>query len=141
VGISTVSVHSILTYNLALRSVSAKFVPKLIQTFLVKHTIPLVRQAPYFLDRTPCDYWLFLHLKTQLKGTRFESRDDIFAENNNAARAAYKLSLTRWLHTTDAVCRREKNSLMRMKVHSTSLPQHNSRVSIVSAKKIKSDTF
>jgi len=36
VGISTGSVHSILTDNLPLRRVSAKFVLKLIQTFLVK---------------------------------------------------------------------------------------------------------
>ena len=77
VEISTGSVHSILTDDLALRRVSAKFVPKLIQTFLVKHNIPVVRQAPYSPDMAPCDYWLFPHLKTELKETRFESRDDI----------------------------------------------------------------
>jgi hypothetical protein len=55
-GISTGSVHSILTDNLALRRVSAKFVPKLIQTFLAKHNIPVVRQAPYSPDIAPCDY-------------------------------------------------------------------------------------
>jgi len=43
VGISTGSVHSILTDNLALRRVSAKFVLKLIQTFLAKHNIPVLR--------------------------------------------------------------------------------------------------
>ena len=36
------------------------------------------------------------------------SRSIIFAENNNATRAAYTLSFTRWLHATDAVCWREK---------------------------------
>jgi hypothetical protein len=25
----------------------------------------------------PCDFWLFHHLKTQLKGDRYESRHDI----------------------------------------------------------------
>jgi len=35
----------------------------------------------------------------------------IFAENNNATRAAYTLSLTRWLHVTDAVCWREKSHI------------------------------
>ena len=81
---------------------------QLIQTFLVKHNIPVVRQASYSPDMAPCYYWLFPHLKTQLKGTRFESQDDIFAENNNAMRAAYKISITRWLHITDAVYWREK---------------------------------
>jgi len=50
---------------------------QLIQTFLAKHNIFVVRQAPYSPDMAPCDFWLFSHLKTQLKGTRFESRDDI----------------------------------------------------------------
>jgi hypothetical protein len=63
--------------------VCAKFVPKfqlipqLIQTFLAKQNIPLFWQAPYFPDVAPCDLWLLTHLITQLKGTRFESRDDI----------------------------------------------------------------
>jgi hypothetical protein len=129
-GISTGSVHSILTDNLALQRVSAKFVHKLIQTFLAKHNIPVVRQTPFSPDMAPCDYWLcrclgnnvwlgttqlipgttklIPHLKTQLKKTRFESRDDIFTENNNATRAAYTFSLARWRYATDAVCRREK---------------------------------
>ena len=46
---------------------------QLIQTFLVKHNIPVVRQAPYSPDMAPCDFWLFPHLKMQLKRTRFES--------------------------------------------------------------------
>jgi len=50
---------------------------QLIQTLLAKHNIPVVRQAPYSPDLAPCNFWLFPHLKTQLKGTRFESRNDI----------------------------------------------------------------
>ena len=42
---------------------------QLIQTFLVKHNIPVVRQ-------TPCDFWLFPYLKMQRKETQFESQDD-----------------------------------------------------------------
>jgi hypothetical protein len=56
VGISTGSVHSIFTDNLFLWRVSATFVPKLIQTFLAKHNIPVVKQAPYSPDIAPCDY-------------------------------------------------------------------------------------
>ena len=49
----------------------------LIQSFLAKHNIPLIRQAPYSPDMAPCDFWLFPKLKMPLKGTRFESREDI----------------------------------------------------------------
>jgi len=38
------------------------------------------------------------------------SRSVIFAESNNAKRAAYTLSVTRWLHATDAVCWRGKKT-------------------------------
>jgi hypothetical protein len=50
---------------------------QLIQTCLAKHDIPVVRQAPYSPDMASCDFWLFTHLKTQLKSARFESRNDI----------------------------------------------------------------
>ena len=49
----------------------------LIQGFLAKHNIPLICQAPYSPDMAPCDFWLFPKLKMLLKGTRFESREDI----------------------------------------------------------------
>jgi hypothetical protein len=45
--------------------------------FLAKHNIPVVRQAPYSPDMAACDFWLFPHLKMQLKGTRFDLRDNI----------------------------------------------------------------
>jgi hypothetical protein len=48
---------------------------QLIQTFLSEHNIPVVQLAPYSPDVAHYDFWLFPHLKTQLKGTRFESRD------------------------------------------------------------------
>ena len=49
----------------------------LIQAFLAKHNIPVVRQGPYSPHVAPCDFWLFPKLKMPLKGTRFESREDI----------------------------------------------------------------
>jgi hypothetical protein len=49
----------------------------LIQSFLAKHGIPVVRQAPYTPDMAPCDFWLFPKLKRPLKGSRFDSREDI----------------------------------------------------------------
>ncbi|PNF30398.1 hypothetical protein B7P43_G12860, partial [Cryptotermes secundus] len=53
IGVSTGSVHSILTKDLGMR------------------------RAPYSPDMAPCDFWLFPKLKMPLKETRFESREDI----------------------------------------------------------------
>jgi transposase len=49
----------------------------LILSFLAKHGIPVVRQAPYSPDMAPCDFWLFLKWKRPLKGSRFDSHEDI----------------------------------------------------------------
>jgi transposase len=57
----------------------------LIQSFLVKHGIPVVPQAPYSPDMAPCDFWLFPKLKRPLKGSRFDSREDIIAERDEGA--------------------------------------------------------
>jgi transposase len=45
----------------------------LIQSFLTKHGIPVVRQAPYSPDMAPCDFWVFPKLKRPLKGSHFDS--------------------------------------------------------------------
>jgi len=60
----------------------------LIQGFLAKHNIPLIRQAPYSPDMPPCDFWLLTKLKISLKGTRFESREDFM---RNATAQLYKI--------------------------------------------------
>jgi hypothetical protein len=49
----------------------------LIRSFLAKHGIPVVRQAPYSPDMAHCDLWLSPKLKRPLKGSRFDSRQDI----------------------------------------------------------------
>ena len=55
----------------------------LVNTHSHKHTwrihtwpVPKVYDLIFFFAKT-CDFWLFPQLETQLKGTRFESRDDI----------------------------------------------------------------
>ena len=48
-----------------------------VQAFLAKNSMPLIRQAPYSPDLAPCDFWLFPKLKTTLNGRRFQSREDI----------------------------------------------------------------
>ena len=83
-GLTIGSVHSILTEDLHMKRVTAKFVhhnnahsAHVIQTSLAKHNIPVVRQAPYSPNMALCDFWLFPKLKMTLKGTRFESREEI----------------------------------------------------------------
>jgi hypothetical protein len=49
----------------------------LIQSVLAKHGIPVVDQAPYSPDIASYDFWLFPKLKRQLKGSRFDSHEDI----------------------------------------------------------------
>jgi hypothetical protein len=49
----------------------------LIHSFLAKHGIPVVHQAPYSPYMAPCDFCLFPKLKRPLKGSRFDSREDI----------------------------------------------------------------
>jgi hypothetical protein len=83
VWISTGSVHSILTDDLAMRRVSAKFVPKLLtmeerqlRLEVAQDMLDSANSDPDFLNimSTGDESWV---LNTQLKGTRFESRDDI----------------------------------------------------------------
>jgi hypothetical protein len=47
------------------------------QSFLAKHGIPVVHQAPYSPNMAPCDFWLFCKLKRPLKVSRFDSREGI----------------------------------------------------------------
>jgi transposase len=57
----------------------------LIQSFLAKHGIPVVHQAPYCPDMVvPCDFWLFPKLKRPLKGSCFDSREDIMRNDKGA---------------------------------------------------------
>ena len=52
----------------------------LVQKFLSKHIIALLRQPPYSPDITPCDFWLFPKLKKRLKGQWFDEKTTV--ENN-----------------------------------------------------------
>jgi len=65
----------------------------LIQSFLAKHNTPVLRQAPYSPDMAPCDFWLFPKLKMPLKGTRFQSREDIM---RNATEHCFRQWQNRW---------------------------------------------
>ena len=55
----------------------------LVQQFLSKHSIALLRQPPYSPDITPCDFCMFPKLKKPLKGQRFDDKTTV--ENNATA--------------------------------------------------------
>ncbi|KAJ4450406.1 hypothetical protein ANN_01830 [Periplaneta americana] len=73
---------------------------QLIHTFLAKHGITTVRQPPYSPDLAPCDFWLFPKLKTPLKGSRFESREEIMrnatTELNTIPKEDFQRCLRQW---------------------------------------------
>ena len=66
----------------------------------VKNSTHIVPQPPYSPDLTPCDFWLFPKLKRPLRGTRFESIDEIKAESKKALMAIpekdYLASFENW---------------------------------------------
>ena len=47
------------------------------QGFLAKHQITQVTQPPYSPDLAPCDFWLYLKLRSPLKGKRFQTVNEI----------------------------------------------------------------
>jgi hypothetical protein len=72
----------------------------LIQGFLAKRAIPQVRQVPYSPDMAPCGFWLFPRLKTPLKDSRFDSREDIIqnatAQLHTIPKQAFQNCFQRW---------------------------------------------
>ena len=74
----------------------------LIQTFLAKNQTPVLQQAPYSPDMAPCDFWLFRKLKKPLKGTRFQTRQEIMAattaELNSIPKEAFSACFQQWRH-------------------------------------------
>ena len=65
----------------------------LIDFFLAKNETPVVRQAPYSPDTTPCDFWLF--------------PPGGLSNNVNPTRALITTSLKCYLSATGAIDRRE----------------------------------
>ena len=49
----------------------------LMQFFFAKHQITQVTQPLYIPDLVPCDFWLFLKLKSPLRGKRFQTINEI----------------------------------------------------------------
>jgi histone-lysine N-methyltransferase SETMAR len=49
----------------------------LVRQFLAKKQVPVLHHAPYSPDLAPCDFFLFPRSKHSLKGTHFQSTEDI----------------------------------------------------------------
>ena len=51
--------------------------PSLIRSYLANHQTSVVPHPPYSPDSVPADFFLFLKLKTTLKGRRFQTIEEI----------------------------------------------------------------
>ena len=51
-----------------------------VKTFLMKHKNTVLEHPPYSPDLAPCDFFLFLKIKSALKRTRFKSADAVKAK-------------------------------------------------------------
>nr|CAH7734624.1 unnamed protein product [Callosobruchus chinensis] len=60
-----------------------------VKQFLEKKSIPVLEHPPYSPDLAPCDFYLFPKIKSSLKGTRFESVEDV-KEKTAAYAAVYR---------------------------------------------------
>jgi hypothetical protein len=57
----------------------------LINSFLAKHGIPVVRQAPYSPDMAPCDFWFFPQIEETTEGFPFRQPRGLHAERNEGS--------------------------------------------------------
>ncbi|XP_033213770.1 protein GVQW3-like [Belonocnema kinseyi] len=80
--ISTFAVHGIITQDLAMRKVCAKLIPKVLtqeqkdlRVLRCQELFELI-ESPYL---APCDFFLFLRLKQDLKGHRWGTLDNVKA--------------------------------------------------------------
>lgn len=111
-NLSFYAVQSILTEDLNMRRVSAKFIPKLLTDeqkqhrfevqFLAKFKIPVLPQPPYSPDIAPADFYLFPKLKFSLKGHRFDTIEDIQANTervlNTLKKENFQECFQKWKH-------------------------------------------
>ncbi|VEN56661.1 unnamed protein product [Callosobruchus maculatus] len=83
-NISIGSCHSILTNDLGMSRVAAKFhdnapahTSLLVREYLAKNNTVMVPQPPYSPDLAPCDFFLFPKLKRPMKGRRYATIEEL----------------------------------------------------------------
>jgi len=80
----------VLTEELGMHHVTAKFVPRILTAdqkqqrvahqFLAKNKIAVIPHPPYSSDLASCDFFLFPKMKLKLKGRRFNTSEEIQAK-------------------------------------------------------------
>jgi len=98
-------VYGIITEDLHMRKIANTWflhhnnapshTPLAAREFVVQHNITTLRRPPYSLDLAPCDFFLFLKLKTHLKGHHFGTVENVQAA---ATRALNNISSEDFLH-------------------------------------------
>jgi hypothetical protein len=77
------SCHLILTYKLKMHRVAAKFLLRLLtgaqkeNCVTVSQELLIIPMPPYFPDLAPVDFFLFPKLKSSLKGSLFQTVEEI----------------------------------------------------------------
>ncbi len=86
-GLKQTTVHRIIKKDLQLTLRSTKLVPAFLtprhivhgsrdtQLHLLMTGQRVIEHPPLSLDLSPCDFWLFSHIKSPLRGTQFQSLD------------------------------------------------------------------
>ena len=73
----------------------------IVNEFLSKHSTNTIEQPPYSSDMAPADFFLFPTLKLPLRGTRFQSVEDIKEnsrrELNSIPETAFKKCFDDWI--------------------------------------------
>ena len=87
-GVSWSSCQRILTEELHMKRVAAKFVPRSrlrrlsVRQFLTKNGMTMASHPPYSPDLAPCDFFLFPRMKRDLKGKRFQNVEEVRGKND-----------------------------------------------------------
>lgn len=91
-GIPKTSVWKILTENLQMVRVCAKFIPKLLTVEQKNLRLEIAQDNLEMVspDVAPCDFWLFPRLKMPLKGHRFDDKETVETNTTNALKAIPK---------------------------------------------------
>jgi len=91
VGLPKTDVHRIITEDLHMRKICVKLVPKNLTDvweFLAENNITTLPRPPYSPDLAPCDFFVILKFKTNLKGHNFGTAENVQAAATQALKTS-----------------------------------------------------
>ena len=91
VGLPKTDVHRIITEDLHMRKICVKLVPKNLTDvweFLAENNITTLPHPPYSPDLAPCDFFVILKFKTNLKGHNFGTAENVQAAATQALKTS-----------------------------------------------------